>query len=668
MIETIISILTSGLMKSLLNSLNNLIKNARKVHEQTQLFEFTDHSIKHSESALKNIEKIIKAFDIGLSSNERYILIASGYLHDIGLIAGQKFVDKQIELPFEITPGDIRKRHSLISSEIVENHELQKKIGIELDFPSNEIRTIIARICAAHNDINTICQLPKSQLIQSQEIRIRLLGSLLYLGDNLHVGRSRVILENLPKKSANLQTRVFWYSYSCIEKIDITESKIRLIFGKSDKIKKSDFEEYIFNPIVSYFQSKVKIISEIFLEYQLKPITLTASVSKSSLPDTDTTSIFLSTAITESTIRARNSKRKKEIEKKIRKRGLIRRNQINNELVILRRWSSYTPRMPQWSNSSGARIPYPGESRGGGYFLIWNKTGIAIDPGYDFLRNLWTLEISTGNYFELDDINGAIITHAHDDHSHDIEPLVSLLYKKCKLTKSRKNFHLYSSEGAHIKYERLFSVNDFIKVTDLISPGEPKSLTSNDKFLIKNGIKLEYLLTKHNETPWLKNHTGVALKLKLTDGSDQISVGFTSDTQFFDDLVTFFQDVDLLLIHFGNIGPPFGATPSYDTNHLGINGCHDLITGLLNEKPKLFLMDEFGEEEIGDDRINLCDLLSRLTNISSTNKLLLPMDIGLRISLPSLDVFCQEHQNFVPFNKIVPHLPPNDDGIVYFCR
>jgi ribonuclease BN (tRNA processing enzyme) len=655
-------------MKSLLDSLNNIKKNAKKVYKQTQLFEFTDHSTKHSESVLKNIEKIIKAFDIDLNSNERYILIASSYLHDIGLIAGQQFVDKQIELPLEMTPVDIRKRHSFISSEIVENYELQKKIGIELDFPSNDIRNIIARICAAHNNIKTIWQLPKIQAIQSHEIRIRLLGSLLYLGDNLHVGRSRVILENLPKKSANLQTRVFWYSYSCIENIDITKSKIRLTFGKSDKIKKSDFEEYIFNPIVSYFQADFKIISEIFLEYQLKPITLIAKVSKSTLPDTDTTSIFLSTAITESTIRARSNKRKKEIEKKIRKRGLIKRNQINNELVILRRWSSYTPRMPQWSNLSGAPIPYPGESRGGGYFLIWNKTGIAIDPGYDFLRNLWTLEISTGNYFELDDIDSAIITHAHDDHSHDIDPLVSLLYKKCKLTKSKKNFHLYSSEGVHIKYERLFSVNDFIKVTDLISPGMPKTLNSNDKFLIKNGIKLDYLLTRHNEIPWLKNHTGVALKVKLTNGSDQISVGFTSDTQFFDDLVTFFRDVDVLLIHFGNVGPPFGVTPTYDKNHLGINGCHDLITGLLNEKPKLFLMDEFGEEEIGNDRINLCDLISRLTNISSTNKLLLPMDIGLRISLPSLDVFCQEHKHFVSFNQIVPHLPPNDDGIVYFCR
>jgi hypothetical protein len=142
----------------------------------------------------------------------------------------------------------------------------------------------------------------------------------------------------------------------------------------------------------------------------------------------------------------------------------------------------------------------------------------------------------------------------------------------------------------------------------------------------------------------------------------------TSDSQFFDGLVDFFKDVDLLMIHSGNVGPVPGATPPYDKNHLGINGCHDLMTALMSEKPKLFLIDEFREEEVGSDRITWFDLLSQLTNITSTDKLILPMDVGLRIRLPELKIYCQEHKNFVSYKNIVPHFPPNEEGIVSFCK
>jgi len=29
---------------------------------------------------------------------------------------------------------------------------------------------------------------------------------------------------------------------------------------------------------------------------------------------------------------------------------------------------------------------------------------------------------------------------------------------------------------------------------------------------------------------------------------------------------------------------------------------------------------------------------------------------------------CQEHKNFASYKNIVPHFPPNEEGIVYFCQ
>lgn len=82
------------------------------------------------------------------------------------------------------------------------------------------------------------------------------------------------------------------------------------------------------------------------------------------------------------------------------------------KLSVLRRWQSYNP-----------RVPHPGrrQVRGGGYLLIWNGRGVAIDPGFDFVANLYD------QGYSLDDVDMIVITHAHPDHDDDLIALTSLL-------------------------------------------------------------------------------------------------------------------------------------------------------------------------------------------------------------------------------------------------
>ena len=76
---------------------------------------------------------------------------------------------------------------------------------------------------------------------------------------------------------------------------------------------------------------------------------------------------------------------------------------------VLRRWNSYTPII-----NSG---------RGGGYFLKIDGIGIVIDPGFNFMKNYK----ESKNYFR--DIDVVLISHAHDDHTADMESILNMQYR-----------------------------------------------------------------------------------------------------------------------------------------------------------------------------------------------------------------------------------------------
>jgi ribonuclease BN (tRNA processing enzyme) len=92
---------------------------------------------------------------------------------------------------------------------------------------------------------------------------------------------------------------------------------------------------------------------------------------------------------------------------------------------VLRRWNSYTPILSCGENT-GKRAEYSGKSKiskGGGYFFKTEDCGIVIDPGFNFINNF------EANGFLFQDIDHVLITHAHNDHTADLESLLTLLHK-----------------------------------------------------------------------------------------------------------------------------------------------------------------------------------------------------------------------------------------------
>lgn len=100
-----------------------------------------------------------------------------------------------------------------------------------------------------------------------------------------------------------------------------------------------------------------------------------------------------------------------------------------SELIVLRRFNSYTPVLVKKSNSNEDPDDKKELSKGGGYFLVCKGYGIVIDPGYDFIENYINHEYEPGKTLSLNHIDAVIITHAHNDHYGELDSLQNLIYQ-----------------------------------------------------------------------------------------------------------------------------------------------------------------------------------------------------------------------------------------------
>ena len=126
-------------------------------------------------------------------------------------------------------------------------------------------------------------------------------------------------------------------------------------------------------------------------------------------------------------------------------RGDTRKSELppRDKLAILRRWQSYNP-----------KLPHPGAKRlrGGGYLLLWKGRGIAVDPGYDFIQNLYD------EGFSLEDIDAVVLSHSHADHDDDLWTLLTLVnewndyHSKLGRVFAKKELDLFLNESGYRKF------------------------------------------------------------------------------------------------------------------------------------------------------------------------------------------------------------------------
>ena len=310
-----------------------------------------------------------------------------------------------------------------------------------------------------------------------------------------------------------------------------------------------------------------------------------------------------------------------------------------------------------------------GDNKGGGYFLYHRGKGIVIDPGFNFIENFYQ------EGFKVADIDAVLITHAHNDHTVDLESILTLVYKhndaivdtvkeKMKgkkedkireeitkrLKEKGKKIDIFMNVGTFMKYSGWLNLKDSHEINSVtvLMPNTTYKLPEE-----YHCITIHTTKAKHHEIIDEQYAIGFILDI------DGVKVGFTGDTGWDWDreeiMIKPFTEHDprLVIAHLGSIKSAefdyVKATCDDERNkcfyrhHLGLLGMTKFLEAT---RPDLTIISEFGEELRGMRK----PIVERIGKVMGLN--CLPGDIGLYIRLSDLSVYCFIEEDFVDYKLI----------------
>ena len=290
------------------------------------------------------------------------------------------------------------------------------------------------------------------------------------------------------------------------------------------------------------------------------------------------------------------------------------RNHLEIESVHLPHCSAlHLLGLQRWNSTS----PAIGRSLGGGYLIYHTDVngkvdlGVAIDPGFDFVRNLFHLG------FSLSDIDVVLLSHAHLDHIRDFESLVTLCLelKKRHPDKVKRRLHSIMTLGVYQRLSHIFASPglrefvepyildiekeiqpDFVKpyidkleyyndyfsglngnnsltISNLERQGfsfhkapKPQAEQTTDRglrFLIEippknsknnNDLGLTVAATRayHNDFSEYSDSFGFKITIS-SNGGESTTIGYTGDTSWSHDIIDQYKDCNALLVHIGSL-------------------------------------------------------------------------------------------------------------------
>jgi len=197
-----------------------------KVYWETPLDSwFTQHNWNHSDRIVEHINSLLSTSNIVLEKEERFVLLAAIYLHDIGMQLPEY---AQLPKKTTYTSGDleeIRKNHHESSYAAIIDSIKGRKINLGLnnylDFVS-----AIAEVARYHRklDLNNL----SDKKIGKTNLRLPLLAAILRFGDELDADYRRVSIDILKTRDIPIISKFYWWGHHYVQSISIVDNTITI--------------------------------------------------------------------------------------------------------------------------------------------------------------------------------------------------------------------------------------------------------------------------------------------------------------------------------------------------------------------------------------------------------------------------------------------------------
>ena len=212
--------------------------------------------------------------DKRLSPTEAFCLVASIYLHDVGMWLHNEEYLKKYCSSNKISVTKMKKRDIFVR----DNHHALSKFWI-LDSVSshrtlpesykgnNMLAPYIANICESHGiDFEKYSEYTDNEPFRGDSLRMGLLCTLLSLGDALDCDIQRIDYELLKNNDVPLDSRVHWMKHYYVNSIVVEQGRVKVyyIFPECDA-NISDVYKFYFKYKTMFWIEKCKEIRGHFL-------------------------------------------------------------------------------------------------------------------------------------------------------------------------------------------------------------------------------------------------------------------------------------------------------------------------------------------------------------------------------------------------------------------
>jgi len=250
--------------------IGNIRLKAEKIFADSLLPHYTRHDVKHSETIIKRIGELLEEHPEKLNEQERFILIAAAYLHDIGM-QYPTYSGLPLKVNYTIEElEEVRKNHHEASYTIIrESVKNDAKIKLGL-YNCEYYADSIANVARYHRklDINKL----ENTSLSGKNVRLKLLAALLRLSDALDLGWDRVITDTLNQRMVPVESKFHWWCHLFFKSVLIESGKIQiyLFFPNCDKeiidVIYGKLKEFVITPFLETYdilhESGVRLYKE----------------------------------------------------------------------------------------------------------------------------------------------------------------------------------------------------------------------------------------------------------------------------------------------------------------------------------------------------------------------------------------------------------------------